>query len=65
MSEIKNELIKNHLLEPGGAIGIHGEGYPESSIFYKVDIRISNDKKFPIMIRLTETGLSIDLVRNQ
>lgn len=65
MSEIKNEYVKNHLLEPGGAIGIHGKGYPESSKFHGVDIQISNNKKHDITIRLTETGLEIDLVRNQ
>lgn len=65
MSEIKDERIKNHLLEPGGAIGIHGNGYAESSMFHGVDIQISNDKTYPIMIRLTETGLTVELVRNQ
>lgn len=65
MGEIKNEQIKNHLLEPKGAVGIHGKGYPEKSMFHNVDIKISNNKDRPIMIRLTETGLFIELVRPQ
>lgn len=65
MSDLKNESIKNHLLEPGGAIGIHGAGYPENSMFHDVTITVDNNKSYPIMVRLTETGLVIELVRNQ
>lgn len=65
MSDVKNEHIKNHLLEPGGRMKIHGKGYNEKSMFHKVDIEVKNDKDRHIMVRLTETGLFIELVRAQ
>ena len=57
------ELPVRHLLEPGGAIGFHGKGYPTTSKFNGVDITIKNNKTYPIEIRLTETGFHVELVR--
>lgn len=65
MADLKNDIIKNHLIEPGGSMGIFVVAYPEHSIFKDVQITVSNNKKHEIMIRLTDTGLIIDLVRNQ
>lgn len=59
------ELPERHLIEPGGSIGFHGNGYPTTSKFHGVDIKIRNDKTYPIELRLTETGLHIELIRKQ
>lgn len=65
MADLKDERIKNHLLEPKGALGIHGKAYPADSMFKDVTIHVRNDKNRPIMVKLTETGLLIELVRPQ
>lgn len=63
MSNVKEDTIKNHLLEPGGSMSIKGKVYPANSIFKDVTLEITNDKIHPIMIKLSDTGLFIELVR--
>jgi hypothetical protein len=57
------ELPRQHLLESGGRIGFHGKGYNEKSMFHGVNITVENNKKHSIKLRLTETGIAIDLIQ--
>lgn len=59
------ELPQNHILEPGGKIGFHGEGYPPKSMFNGVDIEIKNNRKGSIELELKDNGLFIKLKKDQ
>jgi hypothetical protein len=65
MSDVKDENVKNHLLESGGSMGIYGKTYPDKSMFKDVTIMVANHKERPILIKMTEKGLLIELVRDQ
>lgn len=54
--EVKSlELIK------GERVGIFGLGYPTGNKFHGVDIEVKNNDRTKVVVRLTDTGLAIDL----
>ena len=57
------EVSKRHVLEPGGKITFKGAGYPAKSMFNNVDIAVDNNKKYPIMLEISESGIHIELMR--